>query len=157
MRKFLLLLLFLGVAGRVVADEVTALVIHDYDGGRTVWIIGDRPKVTYSSDSLLITSAGVEASYPLDDMWKFTFEQVEMESTAIAAPSAETLAFSYNGDMVIVSNLVSGSLVRVFTPGGILIKSERPSTDSWIFQFSDIPSGIYIVDVNGKSFKISKR
>lgn len=80
--KRLILLLFLGATIPMLADEVSSLVMHARDGSQVAYEFADNPMVTYSDGYLIITTAA-EVSYPLSDMWKFTYTLAEAETPDI--------------------------------------------------------------------------
>lgn len=107
---------------------------------------------------MLIKSDSIEASYPIEDMWMFTYEHVDVDlSTSIDAVASEKTSFSYDGGIIVFSGLKANSLLQVYTIGGVLTHSERINSGSYTYPLSDLPAGIYIVNVNGTTFKISKK
>lgn len=155
--KYFLLLSFIGTSVSIYADRQTALIVHGYDGETTTWIISESPRINHSLDSLFIVSTSMEITYPIDDVWKLTFEKVEVETTDVNSTLSNDLSFNYNTDKLTISGINIGCMVRVFNIGGMMICSERLTTDTWTFQLSNLPPGVYIINVDGKSFKISKK
>lgn len=154
--KKLLLLLFLSVTVPSIAEEATSLIVHSKDGSSVAYALSEYPKVTFEDSYLLIKSTNIDVSYPLSDMWKFTFEPVDIE-TAINAVSADKSSFSYADGAIVLSGLNGKSFLQVYTIDGVLRHSEKINTSTFIYPFSELPSGIYIINVNGKTFKISKK
>lgn len=136
---------------------VTVLTVHVKDGSEVSFLLSERPSVTYSDDYMLITSADAETSYPLSDVLKFTFEEIDGEDTGIDSTIAAEASFSLDGGVIVVSGLKAGSTAQVFTLGGVMVHSESVDSGSWSYPLSSLSSGIYIISINGKGFKITKK
>ena len=140
-----------------VASGSSALTIHVTDGSKVTFLLSERPAVTFSDGYLLITSDDADASYPLSDVIKFTFGDIDDEDTGIDSLPVDETTFGYDGGAIVVTGLNSGSTAKVYTIGGMMVHSESISDGSWTYSLSSLSSGIYIININGKSFKISKK
>ena len=137
-------------------STATALTVHIKDGSEVTFLLSEQPAVTFSDGYLLITSSDAEMSYPLSDVVKFTFKDAD-ETTGIDNTSVGEASFAFDGGSVVVSGLKAGSNARVFATDGTTLHSEEVSGDSWSYSLSSLPSGVYIVSINGKTFKIAKK
>ena len=80
------LLLILMAAGQSMRAE-TALFVHQKSGGTTEYSFAEKPVVTYSEGYLVISAEGASVMYPLSDMQKFTFGEVDDQVVRITAPA----------------------------------------------------------------------
>ena len=156
MKKFFTLLL-LGTAMPLLADSAsTALIVHAKDGSTVSYILSERPGVTFSDAYLVVDCADAELSYPLDDIWKFTFGPSDAD-TSVDRISASEASFDVDGDAIVLSGYKVGSVVRIITAGGVTLHSTTLSGDNWAYPLSNLPAGISLVSVNGTTFKIAKK
>lgn len=155
MRKIILPLL-LGVAVPLLAGASTRLIVHTKDGSEVAYILAQQPRVTFSDNCLVVACDDAEVSYPLADMWKFTFNQTD-ETEGIAAVVTDEPPLTINDGVIVVSGLNEGSIARISTLGGTIVHSEKLSSDSWTFRLSSLPAGIYLISINNTTFKIAKK
>lgn len=64
-------------------DLEQALVLQLSDGSRVVYFLETRPKVTFEDGRLVLSASGMEASYPLDQVRKYTFEMADPTSVPV--------------------------------------------------------------------------
>ena len=119
----------------------TALFVHQKSGGVVEYAFSEKPVVTYSEGYLVITAGYSSVSYPLSNMDKFTFGEVDDQVTRIVAPAntAPQPTYIYN---------ISGVLVRTFQPGN------DGSTSASV---EGLPAGTYIIKNGRTSYKVLKR
>ena len=86
MTKLILSLLTLFAATASWAD--TALFVHQKSGGVVEYAFSEKPVVTYSEGFLVISAEKASVSYPLSNMDKFTFGEVDEQVTRIVAPES---------------------------------------------------------------------
>ena len=154
--KKIVLPLLIGLAVPLVSSASTALIVHAKDGSKVSYILSERPRVSFSEDSLIITSEATVVNYPLTDMWKFTFSE-EDEDTGVNNIPADEASLSINSGVIVLSGCKEGSTARICTTGGTVVHNEKLSSDSWTYPLSLLPSGIYLVTINGTTFKIAKK
>ena len=102
----------------------------------------EKPVVTYSEGYLIISVEGAQVSYPLSDMKKFTFDDVEEDQiTLITAPAdvAPQPTYIYS---------VDGKLMRTLKP------SEDGTTSASV---EGLPNGAYIIKNGKTTYKVLKR
>ena len=140
------------------ADSVaTSLIVHTKDGSQVAFLLSERPKVSFSDGYLLISSSEADATYPLSDVLMFTFEEIESEATGLSLLPADENSFALEGGAIVVTGLKEGSTAKVYTIGGITIHSEKVDGGTWTYSLSSLSSGVYIISINGKTFKIAKK
>ncbi|MBO7137302.1 MAG: T9SS type A sorting domain-containing protein, partial [Bacteroidaceae bacterium] len=100
-----------------------------------------KPVVTYSEGYLIISVPEASVSYPLSNLQKFTFGDVDDQVTRIVAPvnTAPQPTYIYSLD---------GKLMRTLQP------SEDGTTSA---SLEGLPSGTYVVKNGKTSYKVLKR
>lgn len=139
MKKLILSLLTLFAATASWAD--TALFVHQKSGGVVEYAFSEKPVVTYSEGFLVISAEKASVSYPLSNMDKFTFGEVDEQVTRIVAPEsmAAQPTFIYS---------IDGKLMRTYQPG------ENGATSASV---EGLPAGTYVIKNGKTSYKVLKR
>lgn len=70
--------------------------------------------------------------------------------------SGNESSFSIDGGVLMLSGFREGSVVRIFTMGGMMVHSETLDGGSCTYCMSALSPGIYLVNINDKTFKIAK-
>ena len=139
MKKLILTLLTVFAATASWADS--ALFLHQKSGGFVEFAFSEKPVVTYSAGRLVISVAEASVSYPLEDVEKFTFGEVDDQVTRITAPVNEKPQPTY-----IYS--VDGKLMRTFKPG------DDGKTSA---SLEGLPAGTYVVKNGKTNYKVLKK
>ena len=139
MKKLFFSLLTLFAATASWADS--ALFVHQKSGGVIEYAFSEKPVVTYSEGYLIISVPEASVSYPLSNLQKFTFGDVDEQVTRIVAPvnTAPQPTYIYSLD---------GKLMRTLQP------SEDGTTSA---SLEGLPSGTYVVKNGKTSYKVLKR
>ena len=139
MKKLIFSLLSLFAATAMQAD--TALFVHQKSGGVVEYAFSEKPVVTYKDGHLVISAAEASVMYPLSDMQKFTFGEVDDQVTRIVAPvdmaPQPTQIYS-----------IDGKLMRTYQPGENGATSASPE---------GLTSGTYIIKNGKTSYKVLKK
>ena len=154
--KKLFLILFLLCFGFSIQAEMN-LVIWKKDGSKVAFALTEKPKVTFNENSLMINSTNVSVSYDLDDMAKFTYVDSDEEGIRNIENDKES-SFKYDGEMLLFPSLKAGSKVAIHNLGGSLVFSRTIETaGNYSFPLKHLDKGVYLVTVDGLTFKIVKR
>ena len=140
MKKVIFCLLTLFAATASWAE--TALIVHQKSGGTVQYAFREKPVVTYSDGYLIISASEASVSYPLSNMQKFTFGDVEEDQiTRITAPAdvAPQPTFIYS---------IDGKLMRTLQP------SEDGTTSASV---EGLPTGTYIIKNGKTTYKVVKK
>lgn len=133
-----------------------SLVVWAKDGSKVAFALSQRPKVTFTETNLIITGEDIDANYPLDKMARFTYEMVDM--TAIKDINTEKDAFRFTGESLLFPALKENSTVAVYSLNGALVfKKTVLEAGEYSFPISNLNTGVYLVSVNGLTYKIVKR
>lgn len=137
-------------------DSGTALVIESAAGDTAIFVLDEKPKLTFSGTSLFVTSATYEAEYVLSDLRRYSFRQ--MQSSGInAAESGMQNSVRQDGGKIIVSGIKPGTSVKVFSVSGMAVSSAYADAGGHAnVDITSFPTGIYIVKYGDNAIKIRK-
>lgn len=156
-RLIFLLLLSISFASLKANDRYTLCIsVHSKDGSNVLYALEEKPKITFTDVDLIITSTGIQVSYPLKDMARLTYENKEV--TGIKKIHDDKVSFTHDGESIIFPCLKAKDIVSLYAINGTLIFTKNISTDGeYAFSLSDIEKGVYIVKVNSLTYKIMKK
>lgn len=147
------LLLFLCVAITALttqADNKSLFVTFD-DGTRVEFALSTTPEVTVTDNKLTITSTVTTASYDLWTVKTFTYGA----TTGINDVQTSQQGFSLEGDNIVVDGNVN---VRIFAVDGKAVSVTPETTgNQTVIPLNGLAKGVYVININGKSVKISRR
>lgn len=156
MKKIIILLLAFASVLTVAAKPIINLAVYAKDGLKVLYALEEKPKITFTDADLIITTKGVEVSYPLKDMARLTYENKEV--TEIKNLYDDKTSFTLNGESIIFPCLKTKDVVSLYATNGTLIFKKDISTDGeYAFSLSDVERGVYIVKVNSLTYKIMKK
>lgn len=112
--------------------------------------ISSELKISFSDTDLIASGGEKEILVSKDKIVNFTHSYDS--SLGIDAVSAEAFELSDGG--LIMRGLPEGSVVNILTTSGVLVSSKAASGDV-VISFTELDKGIYIVNVNKNSFKIT--
>jgi hypothetical protein len=116
----------------------------------------EKPKVTFTETDLTITANGIEVNYPIENMKRFTYET--NENTAIRNLETDEMSFKLDGELLLFPALSANSTVSLYTLNGILVFSKTvQKAGEYSFPLSSMKVGVYMVNVNGLTYKVMKR
>ena len=114
-----------------------------------------QPVVTFDDNQLIVSNAYADVySFDLSEMWKITYylpssvNEIDREATTI----------DFLGDNIVLHGLKNGDEITVFTVNGMQILDKKAeNTGDCTLQLSGLAQGVYMINVNGKTFKIVKK
>ncbi|MCH4156755.1 MAG: T9SS type A sorting domain-containing protein [Muribaculaceae bacterium] len=154
MKKILFLaMLLIGVAMSMQAQEYTTLVVLMRDGSSTKVQLSEEPKVTFSGTNLNIATTATTLQLDRAKVQRFNY----VNDGGVKGVSADNKStYIKRGDLLIFQDLKSGSKVSVFGVDGRMLK-DATASGNYEMSLSELSSGVYIVDVNGTTTKITIR
>ncbi len=149
-RKRLMFLALLLVATGLRAQT---LVLWHADGTTTDVELYTQPQVKFQDDKVVITSTVLSMEYAKADVLRFTYKG---GSIAAGIPAAKASVSQENGQLVF-HGVKAGEPIAVYTSNGIRIPVRLTRHgDSATLPLSAIPSGVYLLSVNGRTSKFTK-
>ena len=148
----LYLLVFIGVSKSL----AQTLVLHHANGTTTDVELYTMPQVKFQNDKVLITSTVLDMEYPKNNVLRFTFKP-KGSATGISNTNAKANVSQEDGQLVFHSIKPSDHLV-VYNAKGIRVPVRlQRSGSTATLPLSSIPSGVYLLSVNGRTSKFTKR
>lgn len=140
----------------VANETINSLVVWAKDGTKVAYVLADKPKVTFTETEMVITSNGIEVNYALEKMSRFTFENSTM--TGITNLNNGKTSLKLERESLLFPSLKANSTVSVYSANGTLVFKQTVRKDGeYSFPISNLNAGIYMVNVNGLTYKIMKR
>ena len=156
MKKKLLLLLLVVLllpATRVVAQTQT-LVLHHADGKTTEIDLVTMPRIQMTDSKMLITSMNVTQEFDKTDVLRFTFKGF---GTGISSVKPET-RYRVDEDQVTFYDVSAASRVSVHNTSGMQIPVSLTSDgNKAVLSLAQLPSGVYLVSINGRTLKFIRK
>lgn len=148
------LLITLGLFLLSFKTQAQTLVLHHADGTTTDVQLYTQPQVKFQNDKVLITSTVLEMEYPKVDVLRFTFKG---EGLGINKPSGKINVSQENGQLVFYG-IKPNEKIAVYTAKGIRVSVRVQRSGSVAtLPLSAIPSGVFLLSVNGRTSKFTKR
>ena len=105
---------------------------------------------------MVITADGVDVNYPLDNMSRFTYEA--NDNTAIRDLKTNEVSFKLDGESLIFLDLNPNSTVSLNAiNGNVIFHKTIQTAGEYSFPLSNLNAGVYLVTVNGLTYKIVKK
>lgn len=137
-------------------SKKTNLVVWSKEGHKVAYALSETPKLTFTETDLVIETSRVTVNYNLDNLARFTYESDEEEAIHNLETGDNT--FRFDGDMLLFPSLTAGSTVSIHSLSGALIIYKTIQTaGEYTFPLSHLDKGVYMVTVNGLTYKIVKK
>lgn len=121
------------------------------DGQRVEFALDGTPEVTMDGGQLTITTPSTTASYDLWTVGTLTYGA----ATAIRQAATAPAAFTLSGDRIVADGMVSISVATL--DGKAVSITPTRTADQTAVSLSSLPKGIYAVNINGTTVKITRR
>lgn len=156
MKKILCLLLLAFVSfTAVVAKSTMHLAVCTKDGSKVLYALEEKPKITFTDTELVITTKSVEIAYALSDMNLLTYENGETTGITNLHDNA---SFKLDGNAIVFSKLKAKDIVSLYSINGALVFKKTVTVDGeYAVSLNDIETGVYVVSVNGLTYKFMKK
>lgn len=145
-------LLASSVAASAEGAGFKGLDIRLTDGSAVSVTLSDALTAKFTDTDMLISDgASVDISIPTNTIAAFEYTK---ESAGVGQLESDSAAPVVDGDQLRFSELPQGSVVRVYAVNGALL-SEAKADGAITMPLSGFQTGIYVVTVNGMSYKIT--
>ena len=136
----------------------TNLVLWGKSGSVVAFALSKKPKITFTETDMQIIGEDIDVTYPLDDLARFTYE-TEDDATAIKDINTEKeILYKFTGDSLLFPALKANSTVSIYSLNGTLVyKKAIQTAGEYSFPLSSLNAGVYLVSVNGLTYKIVKK
>ena len=156
MKKLLfLLLLLLALPIGMLADNQNTLIVKTKDGAQTTFVLQDKPRVTFEGTDLKVVSEKETVAFALADVLRF--EYVKKDALGIDEDVVDPTGVSYQGGVLVISQLRQGASVAVYALDGKLLRQLTAShSGTYRLNLSELPTGLYLVKADNVTYKITK-
>lgn len=134
------------------------LVLWEQNGLTTDFLLENGVTITFSDGQLLITNDVADITdFELDNIWKWTYDVINQDGSGIQTITTD-YSVEFSGDVIVFHNLKAGSNISIFAANGILMMNKTLANDGdYTYNLSNLSQGVYVVNVNGKTYKIVKK
>jgi len=154
-RKILFLLLPLISLMAMANEPITKLVIWAKDGTKVAYALVEKPKITFTEREMVVNTNNIEVNYDLESLLRFTYGN-EVTTNITDLKSDDT--FRFRDEALVFPALSANSTISVYSLNGSLVfKKTVPTAGEYAFPLSNLNAGMYLVKVNGLTYKIIKR
>ncbi len=136
------------MSATAMADEFNYLTIGYSDTEESI-SLPTISKITFSEGNCVVATTEGEFKFPLSEMKKMTFTA---NATAIEALPEEAPGIAFQEGTLKVTG---DGMLRIYNANGMLTQMAKVKEGANV-NLSNLPSGLYIVDMNGKVIKIRK-
>lgn len=149
MKRFTLLLWTFLCAIAMHAENKSLFVTFN-DGSKVEFAISTTPEITVADDKLTVSTTQTTLSYDLWTVRTFTY------GATTGIRNAELKDIVFDGENLIVDG--ANAHVKAFAIDGKAVNVSPFTTgNSTVIPLSSLHKGVYIINVNGKSIKITRQ
>ena len=153
-KKVLMTFIILCSALSLQAQERTTLNVWFADGTTTAFLLYTRPLVTFEGDKVVISSPVAKFTYDAKEVLRFTYSKT---GNAVKTPKDDA-SFKKDGEQIIFDATVKSSDIQLFTEDGKRLPASLSSVnDRSTLSLKNLPAGVYLLNVNGRTSKILKK
>ena len=151
--KMILLMVCLMTLSGISQASAQTLVLHHANGTTTDVQLYTMPQVRFEGDKVLITSTVLNMEYPKQDVLRFTYKGI---TQGVSSPDAKAGVTQENGQLVF-HGIEATDEIAVHTANGIRVPVRiQRSGSTATLPLTAIPSGVYLLTVNGRTSKFTK-
>lgn len=161
MRKKRLKCLSTFIAGLLFVQTANAIsnpkyfIVNMKDGKDVAYALADNPRVVTIGDVVKLVAKNVTVEYQLKNVSKFLLSS---ETTSIKSMAVDGGTFSQTAGSLSLSGFPAGATVRVYAVNGSVVKSLAVGSNGQLdISLAQYPTGMYIIKVDGETFKFIKR
>lgn len=158
MKRLLLSLITILLVSLMSKADNKVLQIWQADGQIVTISLNEEPRTTYSDGNLVITTTKTTITYPLEQVWKYTYVLEGSISEGDGVPDGIKSILSEDGETLTFKGLKAGTEVLLYSASGQLVRRLSAANDNNVaVSVSLLPTGVYIVKANNATYKITKR
>lgn len=159
MRKWCFLLaalLFETTTAHSAETVVNAVQLHGPSGFSLAILLDERPRLTFSSDYLDVTTHLTSVSIPASQVTGYKYVHID-DASGIGPVSQSGAAVSFDGSQFRAAGLAPFSAVQIYTTDGALVSAAAAdSRGSVTLALPEKAGAVYLVKTSGVTLKITK-
>lgn len=137
------------------AEEKNALIVHLKDGTSTTMLLDELPVATFSEGHLKVSSPELSLVLPRANVSRFVYAYVdpsELNFHKMGIPGSSLV-----DGLLSLSGLQSGAVVRLYFDNGRLLDELSVPSDGRVnISLAAYPSGVYMLQIDGLTYKFTK-
>lgn len=157
MKKLFLLLIMVVLVNMTSKADNRVLQIWQTDGQIMTISLNEEPRTTYSDGNLIITTTRTTITYPLEQVWKYTYVLDGSISEGDGVPDGIKSILSDDGETLTFKGLKKNTEIQLYSTSGQLLRKFKANSNQVAVSISQLPTGVYIVKANNATYKITKR
>lgn len=134
------------------------LIMWAKDGSKiATYALEGRPKVTFNENRFAVECTGVEIEYyELEELARFTYEKDS--ETAVKNVLKDGPTFKMNRESILFSSLKENSTISIYSiNGSLVLRQTLQQAGEYTLPISNLTAGVYMISVNGSTFKVVKK
>lgn len=152
--KLILLTVCLFVLKGISNVSAQSLVLHHANGTTTDVELYTMPQVKFQDDKVLITSTVLDMEFSKFDVLKFTYKG---GASGITSPSVNA-SYTQEDGRIVFHGINATDKLAVYAVNGIRVPVNFQRSGSYAsLPLASIPSGVYVLSINGRTSKFTKR
>ena len=138
------------------ADDSVTLNIHLSDGTVQSIQLYTRPLVTFEGDKVVFTSSVATFTYDAQQVLRFTYSGGTLPDK-VTSPETKDL-YRQTDEQLIFDAKVKASDIQLFSEDGKCMPvNVQTSNGRPAFSLKNLPAGVYMLSVNGRTSKVVKK
>ena len=140
------------------SNEPTTLYVKLKTGDIKAFLLSEKPTVTFDSENIYINSSEFSTEY--SNVEEFNFMDKVTDINKVFSEKTQSLfGFKFiDGKIVTITGCKKSDRLAVYSVNGMKVSTDAErADDSIVIDLGNMPSGIYIINVNSQSFKIYKK
>ena len=132
------------------ADGYRRVEIKEFNGTVTSVDLSDNLRTEFNEGKVLFIDDDLSLEFDRYSVRAFSFSDVP---TGIESVNGETSSPKIEQGKMSFSNLPEGSRIMVVSASGSIV-SDVKTEGNYSFNINELPAGVYVVNVNGLSYKV---
>lgn len=132
------------------------LYLHLRNGTKTSFLLSEKPELTFDENKLRVVSASATVEYLLEDVAEYNFSEQVLNTVNDVEDDEVRLIYSRENGLTVLG--CQNADIHIYdTSGRSLPFSSTTAGGATHIKPGNMPAGIYIVLINGKTFKFQTR
>ena len=149
-KKLLVLLMAALMLPAAMKAQTPTLVLHHADGKTSEVELYTMPRIQMTANKMIISVQDTKQEFDKSDVVRFTYKGI---ATGINAVKPET-RYRVDEDHVTFYGISSADRISVHNTGGVQMPVRLTSDGSdAVLSLAQLPKGIYLVTINGRTLK----
>ena len=149
-KKLLLLLMAVLMLPAIAKAQTPTLVLHHAKGNPTEIELYTMPRIQMTDTKMVITVQGTRQEFDKADVVRFTFKGIV---TGISAVKSET-RYRVDEDRVTFYGVSTTDRISIHNASGMRLPISLTTDGAdTVLPLSQLPKGVYLVTVNGRTLK----